>query len=90
MQCISEDVTPTSVTDLSVYFTQKSEPHQPILSEMEWNTKSFKNDATDCCLADDSFLFLTFSEGPLVILRIFGTAVVTPEILVCYNIIRMI
>lgn len=80
MQSLSEDVTPSGVIDLTVYFSQTGQPQTPLLAEMEWNCKSSKQE-TDC-VAEDSFLLLTFNEGPLVMLRVLSTAVVSPDILV--------
>ncbi len=85
MQCISEDVTPSSIIDLSVYFTQRTRSQPPLLSGMEWNVKSCENDITEC-YANDSFLLLSFSEGPIVLLRIFSTADIVPEFLVSKNV----
>lgn len=81
MQCISEDVTPTSVIDLSAYFTQKAKPQLPFLVEMEWNMKNSQNEGNEN-LTNDSFLLLTFSAGPLVMIKVLSAAVITPEILV--------
>lgn len=81
MQCISEDVTPTSVIDLSVYFTQTSKPQLPSLVGMEWNVKNSQNEGNEN-LTNDSFLLLTFSAGPLVMIKVLSAAVITPEILV--------
>lgn len=85
MQCISEDVTPTSVIDLSVYFTQSLKPQLPSLVEMEWNVKSPRHEGCESS-AEDSFLLLTFGTGPLVMLRVLSVAVMTPEILVRYEV----
>lgn len=84
MQSISEDVTPSNVIDLAVYFTQIAQSQQPpLLVQMEWNTKSIKTEVES--YTDDSFLIMTFSGGPLVMLRVLGAAVVTPYVLVSFT-----
>ncbi|XP_065215584.1 WD repeat-containing and planar cell polarity effector protein fritz homolog [Planococcus citri] len=78
MQSISEDVTPSNVIDLSVYFTQMVQSQNtPMLVQMEWNAKGKDGDAC----TDDSFLLMTFSGGPLVMLRVLGASTVTPVVL---------
>lgn len=79
MQSISEDVTPSNVIDLSVYFTQMVQsPNSPLLVQMEWSTKT--KDGDTC--TDDGFLLMTFSGGPLVMLRVLGASTITPVVLV--------
>lgn len=81
MQSISEDVTPSSVIDLAVNFTQTTQSEQaPLLVHMEWSTKSNKTEMET--YTDDSFLLITFSGGPLVILRVLSAAAITPCTLV--------
>lgn len=84
MQALSEDITPSNITDLSVYFAQRSQTEPPVLTEMQWNVLSCKNENPNDSLVEDSFLLLTFNSGPLVIFRFFGAAILTPEFLVIF------
>lgn len=84
MQALSEDITPSNITDLSVYFAHRSQTEPPVLAEMQWNVVNSGNETANDSLVEDSFLLLTFNTGPLVILRFFGAAVLTSEFLVIF------
>lgn len=67
IQLVGEDLMPSVLLDLSVYFR-----HQPTLLHIGWNKKS---DALLCPSAtaiQDGFLLLLFERGPLAVLKLIG------------------
>lgn len=81
IQSLSEDVCPSSVIDLSDYFTQSTNPQTPFLVEMEWNSKHITIDPPNG-QCEDGFLLLSFAGGPLVMLRVFNANIISPNFLV--------
>lgn len=66
-QLISEDITPSSLIDLSTYFA-----YQPTLNRILWNRKPELHLNHEKYAQLDSFVLLLFESGPIGCLRMFG------------------
>lgn len=76
IQLLSEDITPSCVIDLSAYFR-----FDWSLNTIEWCSKT--QTITDTIFSvNDSFVLLSFTSGPLAIIRILGTKSVSSDALV--------
>ncbi|XP_039284336.1 WD repeat-containing and planar cell polarity effector protein fritz isoform X2 [Nilaparvata lugens] len=67
IQLLGEDLMPSVLLDLSVYFR-----HQPTLLHVGWNKKSDALICSSTVAIQDGYLLLLFERGPLAVVKLIG------------------